>query len=384
MLFPTFFQVLQLGDMTPRQPRLKSARASTDFTHAELISDMRAITIFLNALLKIKEGTVLKPVVDFLELDKAKSLVAKLSESKNIDLEKAEVVSNRPSENQDTLSIAESEIRQKPNDNVISGNNSPKNQPTTRSNVQSLMDVAEQDAVNNPSNQQEKWRKLFYQMRIKLKPHDIAVRCRLFEGVISGGEIAAWLIRSTSVAEVNVEQLASNRTEACAIGQELVTCGLLVAVCSGFIDEDHDMHHFENEHEKGAEEAAKFSDMPGHIYRFPLKSGTAGSWSIFGATISVKIPTMTVADESDSKATRDTVVLTIDNGLLADTELDANTPSNATTGGHVKYVIDITHGDDKWQTARRYREFEQLHKTLLKEGVRPDANVSFLLVKFLS
>lgn len=65
---------------------------------------------------------------------------------------------------------------------VNSGANSPKGPVQAnaggggRTNVQSLMDVAEQDAANNPSNQHEKWRKLFYQMRIKLKPHDIAVR----------------------------------------------------------------------------------------------------------------------------------------------------------------------------------------------------------------
>lgn len=65
---------------------------------------------------------------------------------------------------------------------VTSGTNSPKGglptgagAGTVRNNVQSLMDVAELDAANNPNNQHEKWRKLFYQMRIKLKPHDIAV-----------------------------------------------------------------------------------------------------------------------------------------------------------------------------------------------------------------
>lgn len=99
---------------------------------------------------------------------------------------------------------------------------------------------------------------------------------------------------------------------------------------------------------------------------------------------------MTMADENESmKSTRDTVVLTIDNGILAaDAELEptvTNPSEKPSTGGHVKYVIDINHGDDTWQSAKRYREFEALHKNLLKEGIRPDAPVTFLVfsVRFL-
>lgn len=99
---------------------------------------------------------------------------------------------------------------------------------------------------------------------------------------------------------------------------------------------------------------------------------------IVSANIAIKIPMMTMADENDSKSTRDTVFLTIDNGMVAtdaDLEPAAANPEKATAGGHVKYVIDINHGDDTWQTAKRYREFEALHKNLLKDGIRPDAAV---------
>jgi hypothetical protein len=116
------------------------------------------------------------------------------------------------------------------------------------------------------------------------------------------------LIRSTSAtgADAVVSQV-NNRSEACAIGQELVRCGLITPVCSGFHDDDHDVDIdtlIESEMAntdrnsiiastpvvgggKGIkpvslEEMNKFSDLSGYIYRLPVKSGTAGSWSLFG------------------------------------------------------------------------------------------------------
>lgn len=77
---------------------------------------------------------------------------------------------------------------------------------------------------------------------------------------------------------------------------------------------------------------------------------------------------MTMADENENlKYTRDTVVLTVEGGgvIAADSEIEPN-PSGGTTtataaaGGHVKYVIEIKHGEDSkhsvsdtWQTAKR-------------------------------
>jgi hypothetical protein len=376
LLIFVVLQVLLLGDLTPRPPRLKSSQTSTNFTHAELISDMRSITIFLNALLRLKDGSNMKPVADFLELERAKVLVKPNTNDSIIDLiDRGGEASIRDSDQQDLMSESG---KANNNNEAASGNNSPKNMIPTQMRQnnapQSLMDAAEQDAANNPNNQHEKWRKLFYQMKIQLKPHDIAVRCRLFEGVISGGEIAGWLIRSTSAApDVNLEKTASNRAEACAIGQELVSCGLILTVCGGFIEDDHEMDmdaaDFEatdrssmmqlkaapKVHTFKPEDFSKFSDMPGFIFRFPLKSGTAGSWSLFGAPITVKIPITTTADENENmKSTRDTVVLTIDNAGFADAIEESSTPTTApTAGGHVKYLIDITHGEDKWQTVKR-------------------------------
>ena len=40
----------------------------------------------------------------------------------------------------------------------------------------SLMAAAEENAASQVSSQQDKWRKLFFHMRVKLKPRDIGVR----------------------------------------------------------------------------------------------------------------------------------------------------------------------------------------------------------------
>lgn len=50
------------------------------------------------------------------------------------------------------------------------------NNPTTANTPVSLMAAAEESAASLASSQQDKWRKLFFHMRIKLKPRDIGVR----------------------------------------------------------------------------------------------------------------------------------------------------------------------------------------------------------------
>jgi hypothetical protein len=69
---------------------------------------------------------------------------------------------------------------------------------------------------------------------------------------------------------------------------------------------------------------------------------------------------MLLADENENtKYTRDSVLMTtLENGVLSG---DAPEPENSiianpmtnSAGSHVKYVIDVHHGDDKWQVTRR-------------------------------
>lgn len=194
--------------------------------------------------------------------------------------------------------------------------------------------------------------------------------------------MSAWLIHSDNTNESEADQYrhARDRFEACAIGQELLDCGLLLPVCAGFIDEDGDNIDGDNmevvdnsaSSKPGAaitslfEEKAVFLDMPGYIYRFPLKSGTAGTWSLFGATVNIKIPIMTLSDENDNKYTRDTIGFSIlDSNMVeggtnaalmninSEDQQGSGGNSNSNNAVHVKYLIDITHGTDSWQTTRR-------------------------------
>lgn len=50
--------------------------------------------------------------------------------------------------------------------------------------------------------------------------------------------------------------------------------------------------------------------------------------------------------------------------------------SGTAKGGHIEYLIDISHAGDNWFTWKRFREFEQLQRMLAKEGIRADIPVS--------
>jgi hypothetical protein len=179
----------------------------------------------------------------------------------------------------------------------------------------------------------------------------------LFEGVLSGDDISAWLMRSATADQASGvdNQSVIDRTEACSIGQELLECGLLTVVCSGYRDDDTDrVDHLltlddnivESVYSNGSDE--HFSDMAGFIYRFPGKSGCAGSWTLFGAPIQIKIPTMTEETETRS-TTRDTTRIS-----LLETALGDGAEPDGAAHTHIKYVIDLAHGGDNWQCTRRY------------------------------
>lgn len=257
----------------------------------------------------------------------------------------------------------------------------------------------------------------------------------MFEGVISGGEVAGWLIRSDGSQE-HQYQHARDRSEACTIGQELLSCGLLLSVSCGFDEEDVKDHRYDDADSEGEDEddndnigltseqvkkdntkgspkrekpgsstqvaekkffpsfstketlqqnlvflpVLPFSDMPGYIYRFPGNSSTGNSvgiCTILGARICVKIPMLTLSDENeDSTPSRETTGFAIMNqGIIStiqETDLETIgdddgmnsiesgggkktlTPAVTSSTGHVKYLLDISHGEDKWQTWKRF------------------------------
>jgi hypothetical protein len=203
--------------------------------------------------------------------------------------------------------------------------------------------------------QQEVWRRLFVSLRVRVKPHEIGVRCRLFEGVVSGAEVFNWVASN-----------GYSTTESFEIGQRLINCGLLVKVCSGYdsaaipdpahvvldaksltrhrctVDDEMSINSL---HRGGF--TVVFSNQPGYLYTFQQKIATSfavGKFVLFGTTITATV-IQWFRDESA--------------GFTCDD-----------SGQVVKYSISCQHGGDDWKVLRRYREFAELHKQLLMRGIK--------------
>lgn len=252
-------------------------------------------------------------------------------------------------------------------------------------------------------------------MRVKLKPHDIAIRTRLFVGVISGAEVSTWLMKHycselVAAALENDAQSsdqpkpAQDRSEACAIGQELVRCGLLVAVCCGnkndaisqaAAEEDrvaefgilqstiHDDATGKKEAAETPTAVAIFSDYPYYIYRFPARSATAGgvgSFTLFGAPVVATIPQWAYFEDNEElKSSRETISLvpaTAVRGPLRSSLMGvgAQLTGSAAGGSHVEYLVVIKHAEEEWEIWKRFSEFKAWNRLLTKEGVRPEVS----------
>lgn len=409
--------VSQLGDLAPRRPRLRStAHLGTSVPHSDIVCDMRTITAYVMALLRNRTYLIIPAILDFLDTpDEYRPSVQKNPDpiNSNQNLVFPALLISNPS---NTI------------DRELSGGAEQTISPT--SNAQQFKQV---EALGLTSI--DKWRKLFVNMRVKLKPQEYTIRCRLFLGVISGAEVTGWLIRSESTEE-HQYQHAKDRNEACAIGQELLSCGLLVAVCSGL---DNDPLYDDDEYEivdgrendsfkdsvresfiesntsnnlresfresnkdkdvslikskdKDKENSSydikelfekrfkymmnKFSDYQGFVYRFPDRSSTGksvGSFEIFGSAIKVHIPEYSEAEEYDEvSATRDTTNYVVNNSSITVFKRD---DLNSNSGKYMEYLLVINHGNDEWQNWKRYREFEVLHRALVKEGIRPSVSL---------
>lgn len=463
-----------LGDFAPRRPALRSdSNRNTSNTNLDMLedqvdfnADMRALAVYLNALFRVEyhDNPHIPVLLDFLSVPREFLFPVGGNTSSNPGGNTTNDALNGTGNDGldanggdgDMSGLSPLALVHEHSD---SGNKlSPKGSAgdlTPMAGEKSLMDMAHKQQLE--ANQQEKWRKLVVQMKMKLRPRDIAVRCRLFEGVISGGDIASFLMRvhtnptttdnsataSSSNAPSNTTEtyeVARDRFEACHIGQELLSCGLLLPISLGFASDDDphahdDDYNFDvddditgglltssskkvkpntttstgpsggsgnnsadsdpNKHSQGKDFLPTFSDLPGFIYRFPGKSGTAGTCALFGTKVQVRIPVMDFADENDLNRPvgRETMALmATETGLAIATQLDGlggdsehgvtNTASMAaapTQGSHVIYFVETTHGNDTWQVTRRYREFEQFSKALNKEGIRPEVPVRVLL-----
>lgn len=227
-------------------------------------------------------------------------------------------------------------------------------------------------------NNHDKFRKLFMNMRVKIKPSELAVRLRLFYGVVHGGSICQWLIRTNNSAQLHSHQHAKDKNEAYIIGQELLNCGLISTVSAGYFPLSTNLTALEKA-EIYNSRMNKFSDEAGYTYKFPEKITTAGipgSYTLLGTFITIKVPMWYHNKESNIGDTNSENMYSNTTSVDSSSSNPSVLSSPSDNGkSFVEYLIKITHGDDEWELRKRFSSFENYHKLLIKEGVKP--NVSF-------
>lgn len=418
----------QLGDYTPLKPKFFSYNDEnnelvTNINKDEINLDMRSMAVFFNSLLRNNHEVNIKIIQDFLNL----STVLTIFNINNNKESEDKIEDSSSSTTALSISTSSNLNNNLHSSSTTSGGSSPtSSQLDTNNSSSSSSSSSSSDQINDEEYKlklKDKWRRMILNMRIKLKPNDIAVRCRQFEGVVNGSTIVAWLISSEDIGASSTApsstssastpfKHAKDRAEAKAIGQELVTCGLVIPVCVGFQNEEKNEDDFEGEEdddnmsyytsftsalinnkdkEKDKEKEKEyekdslliFNDSYGYIYRFDVKSDMAGKWTFFGSNIEIKIPTY--VQDSDNNNIRETKGFR-ETFLFNDEEnANNNLSSSVTNTGsyfntnssntHVKYVIDIKHGTDSWQILRRFSTFEKLNKSLLKLNIKPEVSL---------
>jgi len=143
-------------------------------------------------------------------------------------------------------------------------------------------------AGGGEGGEKEKFRRLWTTLRVKLKPREIGIRCRLFEGVISGSEITDWLR----------EQNHCSVLQACAIGQKLIQLGLLVTVTNGYymFEDDEGGVGVGGNGGDGDEETAAASSMSFSFSKHSMQNVSA---LLAAATSSATSNTVTTQQQQD-------------------------------------------------------------------------------------
>ncbi len=343
-----------LGDLSPKSPKLLSTNNSTETIN--VTSNMRTIITYFNGLLR-NRVYISFPQLIFTFLD------APIPVKTAIGFVLCDENFINPNFNAPKIA-----------DNVsISNGSNDTLQDNNNTDCFRTMEVVELNINNH-----DKFRKLFMNMRVKIKPSELAVRLRLFYGVVNGGSICQWLIRTNNSTQLHSHQHAKDKNEACLIGQELLNCGLISTVSAGYYPMTSNLTVLERS-EIYNSRVNKFSDEAGYTYKFPEKittTGKPGSFTILGTFLSIKIPIWYHNRESNST---DANSENMYNNTISVDSSNSNTSglSSPSESGksYVEYLIKITHGDDEWEVRQRFSSFENYHKLLIKEGVKP--NVSF-------
>eukprot|EP00602_Paraphysomonas_sp_CaronLab_P009333 CAMPEP_0185037418 /NCGR_PEP_ID=MMETSP1103-20130426/31783_1 /TAXON_ID=36769 /ORGANISM="Paraphysomonas bandaiensis, Strain Caron Lab Isolate" /LENGTH=910 /DNA_ID=CAMNT_0027575375 /DNA_START=309 /DNA_END=3041 /DNA_ORIENTATION=- len=373
------------GDLAPRRPKLHTCfidthqstsspvtvKESTSVSREAILSDMRLIAGYLRALIN-------QPIfhcsafISFLEIPTT-ILPVVTSNEFSVDAIGCDIESGRDSIVGFDSFPSPSEASHAPSGQTVSALMSL----TSTSN---LVEPRKQErSASESSEGKDQFRKVFMNLRKNLKPREIAVRCRVFDGVISGADIAKWMMSS-------VHKYAQDDNEARLIAQGLVGAELLCPVCAGYrdLEETSDGGEDSSEavgvlnllrsssgtvvppipdylEERNPDVIFTFSSAPGYIYRYPGKSATVGgvgAFTLFGAGVSLSIPWWVQVDGDGN------VAATSGDNLRTIPE----PPGGG--AGYVQYAIQVQVGDDKWEVLRRYNEFSQFHRNLQKEKLR--------------
>jgi hypothetical protein len=172
----------------------------------------------------------------------------------------------------------------------------------------------------------DKWRLLFRNLRTKLRPREVPVRTRLFQGVFTGADVVTAVLLVLGDAREASSMGVEGRAGACLVGEALVGARKLVPVATGFLGPS------------GAASIPLFADDSAFIYRFD--TSYVHDVTLFGAPVSVAVPP---GDGSRSKRVDDTT----------------------------EYCIVVTHGGASWTVTRRENELAETHRALLALGIKP-------------
>lgn len=145
------------------------------------------------------------------------------------------------------------------------------------------------------------------------------MRCRVYEGVITGEDVSRWMVTS-------VYGYAHDANEAALIAQGLLNAGLLSPMCVGYKDELDAI--------PTREESYSFSASRGYVYRY---HGRATTFSLFGAGVTVSIPQFVQVDA--------------DGRVSSGKEKESD--SHGSGAGYIQYIVSIKLVDDVWTVTRR-------------------------------
>jgi hypothetical protein len=209
------------------------------------------------------------------------------------------------------------------------------------------------------------------------------VRCRVYDGVVSGKDITKWLLTS-------VYKYALDYTEAQRIAQGLLEADLLTPVCAGYEDTlqftptpttiasatstsaslpgspvsaAFCTHEGRQIIVTDIETLATFKAHPSYIYRYPVRQGGSsststssglGAFSLFGHRVVTTIPTWFNAEAEPSLAGHsDSSSSSFKNMFGASSKSSSGSSGDPSNSSVTNYTVRSCLLDEQWEVFRR-------------------------------